>query len=157
VVQPSATRGEPSDGAAYHGGDRLPQLPDRGDVAEARLLALDPELARVGRVGADHVADQLIPVPAATARPLAQLGGGGGGDLVEGRPGRIEQADQAAGRRGVSFARSASAVTCGNGRRHSGAANAVAGPPGTRSTTSKATVAGKLAPACAATGAYRPA
>jgi hypothetical protein len=37
----------------------------------------------------------------------------------------------------VIFARSASAVTCGNGRRHSGAANAVVGPPGTRSTTSK--------------------
>jgi hypothetical protein len=38
-----------------------------------------------------------------------------------------------------------------------GAANAVAGPPGTRSATSKATEAGKRIPACPATGAYRPA
>ena len=56
---------------------------------------------------------------------------------------------------GVTFARSASAVICGNGRRHSGAANAVAGPPGIRSTTWNATVDGKLTPACPATGAYR--
>jgi hypothetical protein len=56
---------------------------------------------------------------------------------------------------GVTFARSASAVICGNGRRHSGAANAVVGPSGTRSTTSKATVDGKLTPACSASDGYR--
>src|SRR5262245_8620899 len=54
---------------------------------------------------------------------------------------------------GVTVTRSESAVICGNGRRHSGAANAVAGPAGTRSTTSKATVAGKLTLACPAAGA----
>ncbi len=55
----------------------------------------------------------------------------------------------------VTSTRSASAVICGNGRRHSGAATAFVGPPGTRSTTSKATVDGKLTPACSATAAYR--
>ena len=39
-----------------------------------------------------------------------------------------------------------------SGRRHSGTANAVAGPPGNRSTTSNATMDGKLPPDCSATG-----
>src|SRR5262249_39263984 len=54
---------------------------------------------------------------------------------------------------GVTFALSASAVICGKGRRHSGAANAVAGPPGTRSTMSNATLGGKPSPAGGAPGA----
>jgi len=37
-------------------------------------ISLDPELARAGRVGADHVADDLVPVAAAAARALAQPG-----------------------------------------------------------------------------------
>src|SRR5215813_8424378 len=57
-----------------NGGDGLAQVFDCGEVAGGRLAPLDPELARVGRLGADHVADQLVPVPAAAARALAQLG-----------------------------------------------------------------------------------
>ena len=40
----------------------------------AGCLCFTPSL-RVGRVGADHVADQLVPVPAATARPLRSSAG----------------------------------------------------------------------------------
>ena len=105
-------------------------------------LELDPELARVGRLGADHVADGG-PVRR-RPRALAQLGRGGGGDLVEGPPGRGDQAGQPPGR-GRGYRRPLGPGGYPrNGRRHSGAANAVAGPPGTRSTTSKTTVAPKL-------------
>lgn len=74
MAQPLGTTGEPSEKGAHHGGDRLAQLLDGGDVVDGQLLALHAELARVGGLGADHVLDQLVLAAAATPWAFAQLG-----------------------------------------------------------------------------------
>jgi len=52
----------------------MPTDDKTGEVADGQLPELDPELARTGRVGTDHVVDQLVPVPA-TPRALRSSAG----------------------------------------------------------------------------------
>ena len=53
------------------------------------------ELAGVGELGRDHVVDDGVAVPSAATRPLAQRGRRSGGDAVEDRPRRLEEAQEA--------------------------------------------------------------
>jgi hypothetical protein len=91
VVQPPRTTGEPSEGAPTTAAIALRRSPIAVMSPMAGCLRFTPSL-RTGRPGGDHVTDQLVLVVAATPRAVAQLGRGGGGDLVEGRPGRGDQA-----------------------------------------------------------------
>ena len=72
---------------------------DRRAVRRVGPLPADPDLAGVGRVGLDDVADHLVAVAAAAARALAQLGGRARGDPVEDGPGRLDEARLALGLR----------------------------------------------------------
>ena len=98
--------------------------------AVPRVVAGGSHHGRVGAVGAVHVLDDLRPVPAATARPLAQLLGCGRRRSGRRSPTRPRRARRGA-RPPAAFvgSRSASATL-------DGTPNAVLASPSTRSTTS---------------------
>jgi hypothetical protein len=71
---------------------------------------LDPEFARVGRVGADHVADDLVPVEAATRGPLRSSAGEAAAICSKAAQAAVISPASSAAAAGVTAARSASAV-----------------------------------------------
>jgi hypothetical protein len=62
-----------------------------GLIVNGGLAVPDTDLARERGLGADHVPDDLIGVPAATARPLPQLRRGNPGDVAEGGPRSLDE------------------------------------------------------------------
>jgi len=61
-------------GAGPQTGDyRISELPHRCRVAGGGLLQAEAELARVHGLRAKHMLEDLVPVPAATARPWKKV------------------------------------------------------------------------------------
>ena len=58
----------------------------RADLLGRQVAAADPELARIGGLGRDHMGDDLVPVPAPAAWALSELGRRRRHDPVEVRP-----------------------------------------------------------------------
>src|SRR4051794_18283544 len=68
---------------------------DGGRIHRVRSpLQCDAHLAGIGSLGLDHVGDHLVAVSATAPWSLAELGGCRGADVVERRPGGIDQADE---------------------------------------------------------------
>jgi len=71
--------------------DRRAQRLDRRLIGRVGLRMADTDLASVVPVGLDNVADHLVPVAPAAPGTLAELGGRGRRDPIEGGPGRLDE------------------------------------------------------------------
>ena len=106
------------------------EVVDRRTVRRVDPRPLDAHDLRVGLFRLDHMGEDLVPVAAATARTLAELGRGPGDDVVEGRPGSAHDPDLSTRLGGVRGA----SVT---GHDLAGTPKSVPAPPSARSTRSR--------------------
>src|SRR5260370_15668667 len=109
-------------------------------VAVARCHPLRPpggdltELARVGRLGADHVVDQFVPSLPPPRGPLRSSAGDAAAISSKVAQAAVTRSARRRAAAEVTVARSAWTVTAGTGRRHPLPQQPAEGLPGPRST-----------------------